>query len=172
MKSADDNPYEAPQGRIVERKELRAQIRWWLIALWILVAFFLTALLLPALQPAKTFDERQFREWKRQLEAEQGSGIDSADGVAPYSRSLLDGSQEAAAAERYHSSRAAAASVRDPRATEFGDCLPAEAGAKTRIASRRICRPNRGNDFPESFARGDALWPKTNHSDVDDHVSL
>jgi hypothetical protein len=51
--------------------------------LWISIAFFLVALLLPAMQPGKSANDRLHREWKRQRDAERGSGIDSTDNAAP-----------------------------------------------------------------------------------------
>jgi hypothetical protein len=79
----DENPYEAPRAGEGKAKPIRVPVRWWLVVLWIWIAFFLVALLLPALQPGKSSNEPMYREWQRQQDAERGGGIDSTDHVAP-----------------------------------------------------------------------------------------
>jgi hypothetical protein len=83
QKLMDENPYEAPRRNLHEAKPIRAPVRWWLLVLWISIAFFLVALLLPALQPAKQSNCGPYFERQRQREAERAGGIDSADYAAP-----------------------------------------------------------------------------------------
>jgi hypothetical protein len=67
----DENPYEAPRGNADGMPPIRVQIRWWPIVVIIFILGSLVGLLLPALQPGKSSNERQYREWQRQREAER-----------------------------------------------------------------------------------------------------
>ena len=77
----EENPYEAP--RVVgDAKPIRVRIRWWPIVVLIIVVALFAALLLPALQPAKSSEEGPYNEWRRQRrEAEERITFDVEEAV-------------------------------------------------------------------------------------------